>query len=159
MDIELEQVLEDWSFIRKNTYAFINALSTEDLTRKMPRPGIDTFMKHFEEMCDVSQAYLDACISGNMKFDCVKENDEYQGTGSKDEILSRMTAQDKRMQTIVEEYADNKVCWDEEDIKTINSQLRNLCIHETLHIGQMIAFAYAMGIEIPEFVIDSWALS
>lgn len=73
MNIELNQVVDDWRYLRNNTKAFINELTDEELNRKMPRPGIDTFMKHFEEMCDVEQAYLDACISGFMEFDCVKE--------------------------------------------------------------------------------------
>ena len=159
MNIEIEQLLEDWSFVRQNTIEFINALSEEDLKRKLSRPGIDTFMKHFEEMCDVQQAYLDACISGVMEFDCVKENDEYEGICSKEDILKQMSVQDERMRPIVEEYYNNNVSWDEKDIKTINSQLRNLCIHEALHIGQLIAFAYTMKIEIPEFIIENWSLS
>ena len=159
MDIELIQVVDDWKYLRNNTKAFINELTDEELYRKMPRAGIDTFMKHFEEMCDVEQAYLDACISGSMEFDCVKENDEYAGTSTKATILSKMQAQDDRIETIINEYADNKVVWDEDDVKTICSQLRNLCVHETLHIGQLIAFSYAMGISIPEYVVEGWALS
>ena len=159
MDIELEQVIDDWKYLRSNSKAFIEELTEEELHRKMPRPGIDTFMKHFEEMCDVEQAYLDACISGSMEFDCVKENDEYDGASTKADILSMMQIQDERLEAIANEYADNNVVWDEDDVKTICSQLRNLCIHETLHLGQLIAFSYAMGISIPEFIIESWALS
>ena len=138
MNVELNQVVDDWRYLRNNTKAFINELTDEELNRKMPRPGIDTFMKHFEEMCDVEHAYLDACISGTMEFDCVKENDEYDGSSTKADILS---------------------VWDEDDVKTICSQLRNLCMHETLHIGQLIAFSYAMGISIPKYVVEGWALS
>ncbi|MTI96584.1 MAG: hypothetical protein FH749_14105 [Firmicutes bacterium] len=31
--------------------------------------------------------------------------------------------------------------------------------HESMHIGQIIAFCYALGIKIPEFVTNNWALS
>lgn len=159
MNIELKQVVDDWRYLRSNTKAFINELTDEELNRKMPRPGIDTFMKHFEEMCDVEQAYLDACISGVMEFDCVKENDEYRGSSTRDDILSKMQIQDDRMDDIISQYEDNRVTWDEDDVKTICSQLRNLCMHETLHIGQLIAFSYVMGISIPECVVEGWALS
>lgn len=159
MNCELNQLLEDWSFLRKNTLEFIDVLTDSQLTMAMPRPGINTFMKHFEEMCDVEAAYLDACISGQMEFDCVKENDEYRGDSSKTDIINRMAEQDKRMEMILRECDLAEVMWDEDDIKTINSQLRNLCIHEALHLGQLIAFAYTMGISIPEYVVDSWALS
>ncbi len=159
MDFELEQVVDDWKFIRQNTLAFIETLSNEDLVRRLPRPGIDTFMKHFEEMCDVQKAYLDACVSGEMGFEEVKENDEYTGMTSKEEIVEKLSEQDNRIADIVKNYATSKIAWDEDDVKTLNSQLRNLCVHEALHIGQLIAFAYAMGIRIPEFVVESWSLS
>lgn len=159
MDFELEQVVDDWKFIRQNTLAFIEALSNEDLVRQLPRPGIDTFMKHFEEMCDVQKAYLDACVSGEMGFEGVKENDEYTGMTSKQEIIEKLSEQDNRIADIVKNYPTSKIVWDEDDVKTLNSQLRNLCVHETLHIGQLIAFAYVMGIRIPEFVVESWSLS
>lgn len=159
MNNELAQVLGDWKYLRKNTVAFISTLSQEELIKKLPRPGIDTFMKHFQEMCDVEEAYLNACVSGTMEFDCVKENDEYEGNCTKEEILDRMQQQDDRIQQIISECEDNTIEWDEDDIKTLNSQLRNLCIHETLHLGQLIAFSYVMGFKLPEYVVEGWALS
>lgn len=159
MNNELAQVLGDWKYLRKNTVAFISTLSQEELIKKLPRPGIDTFMKHFQEMCDVEEAYLNACVSRTMEFDCVKENDEYEGNCTKEEILDRMQQQDDRIQQIISECEDNTIEWDEDDIKTLNSQLRNLCIHETLHLGQLIAFSYVMGFKLPEYVVEGWALS
>ena len=159
MSKELSQLLEDWLFIRKNTIEFLEALTEDELVKHMPRPGIDTYMKHFEEMCDVQKAYLDACVTCEMSFECVKENDEYEGITSKQEMISRMKEQDDRIEMIIEKCSSTEIKWEDDDIKTLNSQLRNLCIHETLHLGQLIAFAYTMGINIPEYVIDGWALS
>lgn len=159
MSQDLSQLLEDWLFIRKNTLEFLEALTEEELVKRMPRPGIDTFMKHFEEMCDVQRAYLDACITREMSFECVKENDEYEGTTSKKEMIRRMQEQDDRIEMIIENYSTTEIKWEDDDVKTLNSQLRNLCIHEALHLGQLIAFAYTMGINIPEYVVDGWALS
>ncbi|WP_407375522.1 DinB family protein [Methanobrevibacter sp.] len=159
MDQELQQVVADWRYLRENTLAFINSLSEEELKKKLPRPGLDSFMKHFEEMCDVEQAYLDACLSGSMEFDCVQENEDYKGESSKEQIIAKMQEQDERIDKIIQEKADGKITWSEDDIKSLNSQLRNLCVHETLHIGQLIAFSYVMGIAIPEFVVEGWALS
>lgn len=159
MDHELMQVLSDWKYLRENTLAFINSMSDEQLKMKLPRPGLDTFMKHFEEMCDVEQAYLDACVSGSMNFDCVKENDDYRGESSKEQIIAKMREQDIRMDKIVQENVTGNIAWSGDDIKSLNSQLRNLCLHETLHIGQLIAFSYVIGIAIPEFVVEGWALS
>ncbi len=159
MELELQQVVADWKYLRENTLAFINSLSDEELVKTLPRPGLDTFMKHFEEMCDVEQAYLDACVSGTMEFDCVKENEEYTGSSSREQIIARMQEQDARIDKIAEDCVNQSIAWSEDDVKTLNSQLRNLCVHETLHIGQLIAFSYVMGIAIPEIVVEGWALS
>ena len=116
-------------------------------------------MKHFEEMCDVEQAYLDACLSGTMEFDCVMENDDYTGESSKEQIIAKMQEQDARIDEIIQKCENINIVWSDDDIKSLNSQLRNLCMHEALHIGQLIAFSYAIGISIPDDVVEGWALS
>lgn len=159
MEQELQQVVADWNYLRENTFAFINSLSEEDLKKKFPRSGLDNFMKHFEEMCDVEQAYLDACLSGTMEFDCVMENDDYTGESSKEQIIAKMQEQDARIDEIIQKCENINIVWSDDDIKSLNSQLRNLCMHEALHIGQLIAFSYAIGISIPDDVVEGWALS
>ncbi|RKD33423.1 hypothetical protein [Thermohalobacter berrensis] len=37
--------------------------------------------------------------------------------------------------------------------------LSAMIAHETMHIGQIIAFCYTLDIDIPDYVKESWALS
>jgi hypothetical protein len=159
MNTELEQALSDWADIRNNSKAFIHELGDMGLKKKFPRPGLDTYGKHFEEMIDVQKAYMEAIKSGAMAFDGIAENDEYKGNTSSQMLLDSMDALDAELKTIVENSSDKRVVWAEDDEKTLISQLRNLCIHESMHIGQLVAFSYVAGVKIPDSVIESWALS
>ncbi|WP_353852962.1 DinB family protein [Dehalobacter restrictus] len=159
MNIETKQLTEDWGFIRGNTTAFIEGLSDEQLMKAFPRPGLDSFLKQFQEMVDVQEAYLDACESGKMAFGKIKENDEYGNDVTREAILAKMKEQDSRVETLLAAKSDAEIVWDENDKKTISAQIRNLCMHEALHVGQLIAFSYALGISIPESVVEAWALS
>lgn len=159
MDIEAKQLIEDWEFIRSNTIDFLESLSDEQLQKKIPRPGLDSFLKHFQEMADVQEAYLDACETGEMAFDKVKENDEYENNTTREAVLAKMKEQDARIAPLLTNSPNAEVVWDENDKKTISAQIRNLCMHEALHIGQLIAFSYALDIKIPESVVEAWALS
>lgn len=159
MNIETQKLIEDWNFIRGNTISFIESLSDEQLKSAFPRPGLDSFLKHFQEMCDVQEAYLDACETGEMAFEKVKENDEYSNEATRENILKKMKLQDERVEALLIEKPDAEIIWDENDTKTISAQIRNMCMHEALHVGQLIAFSYALGIKIPESVVEAWALS
>lgn len=159
MNLENKKLAEDWAFIRGNTTAFIEALTDEQLKAIFPRPGLNSYLKHFQEMVDVQESYLDACESGEMAFDKVKENDGYDNDVTRESLLERMRLQDSRVEKLLSEKSDAMVAWDENDKKTISAQVRNLCMHEALHIGQLVAFSYVLGVKIPDSVVEAWALS
>ncbi|MTI96585.1 MAG: hypothetical protein FH749_14110 [Firmicutes bacterium] len=64
MDKVLAALLQEWEFTKSCTKSFINELSDEDLNRKLPRKGLDTFRKHFQEMIAVQKDYVAAISSG-----------------------------------------------------------------------------------------------
>lgn len=159
MNIETKQLIEDWGFIRGNTISFLESLSDEQLKVDFPRPGLNSFLKQFQEMVDVQEAYLDACESGEMAFEKVKDNDGYENDVTREVILEKMKQQDARIEPILTGKSDGMVVWDENDKKTVVAQIRNLCMHEALHVGQLVAFSYMLKIVIPESVVEAWALS
>ena len=55
--------------------------------------------------------------------------------------------------------ADATVHWPEEGTKSLSGHLVNLCMHEALHLGQMVAFCYAINVRLPQTVVTMWALS
>jgi hypothetical protein len=159
MNIEIEQALADWSDTRENSKAFINVLGEAGLKNSFPRPGLDTYGKHFEEMIDIQNAYVDAIETGVMNFDNTKGNEEYTGESSSSTLLSRMKFLDKRLVELAHKNSEKLIEWDENDRKTVVTQIRNLCIHEAMHIGQLVAFSYVTGVKIPESIVGGWALS
>jgi hypothetical protein len=159
MNIEIELALADWAETRKNSKAFINALGEAGLKKSFPRPGLDTYGKHFEEMIDIQSAYVDAIETGVMNFDNTKENEEYTGKSFSSALLSSMESLDRRLVELAHKNGEKLIEWDEDDKKTVVAQIRNLCIHEAMHIGQLVAFSYVTGVKIPESIMESWALS
>jgi hypothetical protein len=151
-------LLKEWEFIRGCSRSFVTQMSDADLDRKLPRPGLDTLRKHFEEMIDVQNAYTAAIGTGVMKFSGVP-NSEYGGDLPTEELLERMASADRRLAAALETVTpDDQVEWFGEKLDLLG-HLATLISHEAMHVGQAIAFCYALDMPIPEAVEKNWALS
>jgi uncharacterized damage-inducible protein DinB len=151
-------LLREWEFIRDCSRSFVTEMSDEDLDRKLPRLGLDTLRKHFAEMVDVQNAYTAAIGTGVMKFGGVP-NSEYGGDLPAEELLERMASADRRLIATLETVtSDDQVEWFGEKLDLLG-HLAALISHEAMHVGQAIAFCYALGMPIPETVERNWALS
>lgn len=160
MSEPISAVLGDWRFIRGHTKAFIEKLGKIGLKSELPRPGLNTPAKHFQEMLDVQRCYREAINSGVMSFDVVLENDAYEGQESVETLLEKIEMEDSLLQLAVESAGENvTINWPGEGPKPLLSHLSNLLMHESLHLGQLIAFCYATGLPLPEKVSEEWALS
>ena len=151
-------LLTEWEFIRRCSREFIQHLSDAELDRKLPRKGLDTFRKHFQEMIGVQRDYTAAIHSGKIEFTGGPDA-QLSGDWSKEKLLSAMDAADAELARAVGEAAETaQVDWFGEQ-RSLTGHLAALVSHEALHIGQIVAFSYVLGIAIPKFVIDNWALS
>lgn len=158
MDEGLKGLLNEWQFIRHCSVCFISELSDADLDRSLPRKGLDTFRKHFEEMVGVERNYAAAIISRVMRFDGPADSDIAGGL-ARDQMLIAMRDVDNQLRDAVASVpAQATIRWSAEQ-RPLQQHLAALISHETLHIGQIIAFCYALGIAVPQFVRDEWALS
>jgi len=152
--------LEDWQFVRTNTIEFIRNLGHVDLKHALPRPGLNTFCRHFQEMLSVQAAYVEGIRTGKITFDTVGDNDSFDGLESVQALLTRIEEADSQLKDAVAAAdPDLQIEWPGEGRKTLTSHLANLCIHETFHLGQLVAFCYVERVPIPEYMIQSWALS
>lgn len=156
MTKNLEFILNEWKDIRSNTKELLKKLNIEELTTSLPRPELNTFMKHFEELIDVQSCYINAIRTKNMSFESMDEC--YLGTSSVEEILNKMDELDKELETVVSESKFNiEIDWFD-DYKTVSSHLCALISHESFHLGQIIAFCYICKIQIPDQIVEDWAL-
>jgi uncharacterized damage-inducible protein DinB len=158
MDRCFAALLKEWEFIRGCSRSFVSQMSDEDLDRELPRLGLDTLRKHFEEMIDVQHAYTRAIGTGVMEFNLIP-NSEYAGDLPAEELLERMASADRRLLAALEAVTpDDQVEWFGEKLDLLG-HLAALISHEAMHVGQAIAFCYALDMPIPETVVKNWALS
>jgi len=159
MTKDLQGAIKEWEYIRGNMKSFIQQLGDARLKTKLPRKGLDTFAKHFEELIAVQNASIDGIETGSMTFNCCKEDHDYEGNLNVQELLEQMKATDSRMLEVISKSSDDcEVDWWGEK-KTLLNQISWQIAHESMHLGQLIAFCHVLNIQMPKDVVSSWALS
>ena len=158
MEKSLEAVREEWNYIRGLTRTFVKKLGDSELDKKLPRKNLDTIRKQCEELIEVQVCYLNALETGIIEFDGYSD-EKLPGTTGKKELLARFKKLDSRLENKLEEVSGNEtIDWFGEE-KTILNHLIAMVSHESMHVGQIVAFCYSQGIDIPEEVTKLMALS
>lgn len=158
MDKNLEAILFEWNFIRSCSISFINDLSDADLDRILPRKGLNTFRKHFQEMIEVQNDYLVAISNSKMAYNGTPDS-QFDGNFTKEQLLDNMKSLDSKLEEVLESINENAyVEWFGKKLP-LSFHLSAMISHESMHIGQIIAFCYALDIQIPNYIIENWALS
>lgn len=153
-----ESILREWEFIRSCSTAFINELSDAELDRQLPRQGLNTLRKHFQEMHEVQRDYVAAIGSGVMKFTGHADH-EIDGLAGKEQLLSDMADADARLKAALADVKEaTQILWFGEN-HLLPGHLAAMNNHEAMHVGQIIAFCYTLDIEIPQYIVKNWALS
>jgi len=155
----MKAILKEWETTRWNTIELIKALGDERLKMKLPRKGLDTFGKHFEEMITVQESAVKAILSGSMTFDGCKKDNEYEGLMGAATLLAKMEEVDTRMtDALADKDGQFEIDWFGYPSIPVG-HIGWLIMHEAFHVGQLIAFCYVLDVEIPESVVKAWALS
>jgi len=158
MTKEIDCALQEWEFARSNSVEFIKTLGNDGLKIKLPRPELDVFCKHFQEMISIQKLYINAIKVGEMLFDDMDE--EFDGQATTDDLIKSMNELDEDLKRAISETDYSlEIKWDGGEIKTISSHLCALSTHEIFHIGQLVAFCYVAGIKLPQEIVTNWALS
>jgi uncharacterized damage-inducible protein DinB len=154
---EIADLITVWQEVHWNTTEFINSLGDEGLKTKLPRGGLNTFCKHFQEMLDAQNSYINAIKTGEMRFDEMAE--DYSGDETAENLLSQIEELDNQLIEAIENAPDDlKINWPDGE-QSLAYTLSNLQIHEIFHIGQLIAFCYATRTPLPQPLVESWFLT
>jgi hypothetical protein len=151
--IFLENALAAWRRHHQMTYSLLKQLSEKQLTHELPRPGLNTFTKHFEEMAEVQQDYARAFQSHILKF---TEGSVYKGLSTRDELGAAFARAD---QAVEEGIA---ACLPDQPIDifgvagTRADLVQTLLHHELFHHGQFSIFSYEMRFNLPKDWRDFW---
>jgi len=161
-ELIVKTLLRGWRETRQLTLNWIEALPLEQLNQELPRPGLNSFMKHIYEMGEVQKIYA-AVLKGekpNMeKVTGLTFGSEKIIDTTKEELKQFLAACDKSFREAVGKVKN----W-EEKVSVFGIEvpkfgvLELLIRHETLHHGQFIAFGYLLGVQFPQSWIDVWAL-
>jgi len=159
MERNLQRILGSWRFYRSHTLDFLDILTEEEIWYKFPRPGLDTFGKHFLEMAEVQKSYIKAIETGKIDFS-VGNYDQPAIYKNKSKLEAHFKNMDDYMGMVLRNIKDvkRKIDWGlEKENPNILEHLQFLIQHEILHHGQLVAFAYLFNIPIPESMVKAWA--
>jgi uncharacterized damage-inducible protein DinB len=152
----LEALLDEWRFGRTNLMAIIENMQDDDLDRIMPRKGLNTIRKHLEELLNIQHDYVEAIKTMEMNFSI----GNYEGNTSKFDLKKVAEKLDKDLiKSVTECNGDEEIKWPEGNNVNIAGHLAAMISHEAMHLGQIIAFCYAMNMPIPQTIVRNYALS
>ncbi len=151
-------LLEDWQNVRNLTKSFIKNLGDTELDKELPRNNLNTIRKQCEELLEVQACYIKALDSGVIKFDGYQDQ-TLKGNTSRKNLLKNCNELDSLLINKMKQIQENKtIDWFGEE-KTIYYHLSAMISHESMHIGQIVAFCYSTDIQIPGDIINNMALS
>lgn len=159
MQESLGRVLSSWRFYRSHTLDFLEILTEEEICYKLPRPGLDTFGKHFLEMAEVQKSYTKALETGKIDFS-VGNYEQPKIYKKKSKLRAHFEKMDDYMVRTLERIKNGsrEIDWGlGKDNPNVLEHLQFLIQHEILHHGQLVAFAYLFNLPIPESIVNTWA--
>jgi len=155
MITSLKGQLADWKYARGNTIRFLELLSEEDLHKQLPRKTFTSIFGQIAEMAWVQRCFLKGLEAGNM------DNMDWPtpAYASKEDLLAAMAQFDAQMQDMLANCdGTEEIAWYGSK-KGINEFISHLQSHEMMHLGQITAFCYALGIDIPQEINKNMHLS
>jgi len=155
----LQRVSSSWRFYRSHTLDFLEMLTEEKICYKLPRPGLDTFGKHFLEMAEVQKSYTKALETGKIDFS-VGNHEQPKIYKRKSKLRAHFEKMDHYMVRTLERIRDvsREIDWGlGKDNPNVLEHLHFLIQHEILHHGQLVAFAYLFSLPVPESIVNTWA--
>jgi len=152
----LNNALGAWKRHHAMTYSLLEQLTEEQLYAPLPRPMLNNFAKHYEEMADVQRAYARAFHSGKLDFSMLSKEKPYEGTSTKAELKRLMEDADRQIFQGVEAAPPQRPI---DIFGTPGSRadlIQTLLHHELFHQGQFYIFANALQFDLPADWRDFW---
>ena len=155
MTQSLKALLADWQQTRSITLAFLNELSDADLDKPFPRKVLNTIRLQAYELTLGQRGYVDALTTKVVVF-----GDEYNNYLSlpTQTLVETMTGLDARLEKALELMDGSESIEFFGEQMNVHQIISMMTGHEQMHIGQIIAFCYAVGIEIPTSIVEVMAL-
>ena len=154
MTTSLKALLADWEETRSITLAFLNELSEADLDKKLPRKKLNTIRLQAYELTLFQRDVVNALGTDKLAYE---EEYIYVELPTQD-IIARMVELDVQFEKAIEILTGNEIMDYYGDKRNVHQIISMMIWHEQMHIGQIIAFCYATGIQIPQSIVEPMAL-
>ena len=150
----LKALLADWKVARSITVGFLEELSDADLDRELPRKYLNTIRLQAYELTLFQRDVVNALGTDTLAY-----TEEYQYVNlPTQEILDIMAELDAQLEKALESLTGTETMDYYGEVRNVHQIISMMTGHEQMHIGQIIAFCYAVGIEIPQSISEPMAL-
>lgn len=157
--IYLDEIVQAHRDTRQMTFDLLEQISVQQLSAPLPRPDLDTFGKHFQELGDTQESYALAISAGEVDFSTIRTEIDYELVSSKQRLRQFLEAKDQQMyELLAGRSGDELVRWDDGEAITLVEHLSRMIRHELFHHGQFAAYVYLINVAFPKSWVDTWVL-
>jgi energy-converting hydrogenase A subunit M len=150
----LKALLAEWKETRIITLAFLNELNDVDLDKKLPRKKLNTIRSQAYELTLFQRDVVDSLGTAALVYE-----DEYVYINlSTQDIIKSMEELDSRLEKALESLNGDEIMDYYGEGRDVHQIIAMMIGHENMHIGQIVAFCYAVGINIPDSITKAIVL-
>jgi len=150
----LKALIADWKETRSIILGFLDELSEADLDKKLPRKVLNTIRLQAYELTLFQRDIVNSLTTKTVDFgeEYLYENLPTQA------LVERMAELDDNLEKLLESMNGAEMIDYFGEQRNVHQIISTMIGHENMHVGQIIAFCYATGIEIPESISEPMAL-
>ncbi|MCL2446070.1 MAG: DinB family protein [Oscillospiraceae bacterium] len=154
MTESLKALLAEWKNTRATTLGFLKELSEADLDKPLPRNVLNTIRLQTYELTLFQRDVVNSLGTDIFLFE---EEYHYINMPTQD-IIAKMVQLDAQLEHALASLDGSEMMDYYGDKQNVHQIIAMMIGHECMHIGQIIAFCYATGIEIPGSIVEPMAL-
>jgi len=154
MIASLQALLDDWEMTRNIVLGFLEELDDADLDRTLPRKLLNTIRLQAHELTLFQRDIVQSLMTKTVDF-----GEEYVYENLATEVLiDRMAFLDAELEQALAHMDGTEAIDYYGESYNVHRIISILIGHENMHVGQIIAFCYATGIQIPACIAEPMAL-
>jgi len=150
----LKALLESWNETRSIILGFLDELSDADLDKKLPRKMLNTIRLQAYELTLFQSDIVDSLSTKVVDFG---EEYLYKNLQTQD-LVKKMAELDAKLEKLLGSMDGTEIMDYYGEKQNVHQVISMLIGHEYMHVGQVIAFCYATGIEVPKSISEPMAL-
>jgi len=150
----LKALMADWKQTRSIILGFLDELSDVDLDTPLPRKELNTIRLQAYELTLFQRDIVSSLTTRTVDFGTEYIYENWPTA----KIVERMAELDAKLETELERMDGTETIDYFGEQQNIHQIISCMIGHENMHVGQIIAFCYATGIEIPECIAEPMAL-